>query len=73
MLDLWGGHLAADSMQFGFRQGLSNAHCSWLVMEVCWYFQRRKSKVCVALMDYSMPLYKCLFEEAILLKYKTSY
>ena len=61
VLDLWGGHLAADSMQFGFRQGLSTAHCSWLVMEVCGHFLRRKSEVCVALMDCSMAFDKCLF------------
>ena len=61
VLDLWVGHLDSDSMQFGFRQGLSTAHCSWLVSEVCGYFLRHKSEVCVALMDCSMAFDKCLF------------
>lgn len=63
VLNLWGGNLSTDSLQFGFQRGLSTAHCSWLVMEVCGYFLRRKSEVCIALMDCSMAFDKCLFSK----------
>ena len=63
VLDLWVGYLSTDCMQFGFRKGLSAAHCTWMVTEVCIYFLRRKSSVCIALMDCSMVFDKCLYSE----------
>ena len=63
VLELWGGHLSTDSMQFGFKKKMSTAHCSWLVIEVCGYFLRRGSSVYVALMDCSMAFDKCLFSK----------
>ena len=50
-------------MQFGFKKKTSTAHCSWLVMEVCGHFLRRRSQVFVALMDCSMAFDKCLFSK----------
>ena len=63
VLELWGGSLSTDSMQFGFKKKTSTAHCSWLVMEVCGHFLRRRSQVFVALMDCSMAFDKCLFSK----------
>ena len=61
VLELWGGYLSTDSMQFGFKKKMSTTHCSWLVTEVCGHFLRRRSSVYVALMDCSMAFDKCLF------------
>ena len=54
VLDLWGGHLSTDSMQFGFWKGLSTAHCTWLVTEVCGFFLRRKSGLLYGLQQVSV-------------------
>ena len=45
VLELWGGSLSTDSMQFGFKKKTSTAHCSWLVMGVCGHFLQRRSQV----------------------------
>ena len=63
VLEIWGNHLSTDSMQFGFKKQTSTAHCSWLVMEVCGHFLRRRSSVHVALMDCSMAFDMCLFSK----------
>ena len=63
VLELWGGHLSTDTMQFGFKKHMSTTHCSWLVTEVCGHFLRRRSSVYVALMDCSMAFDKCLFSK----------
>ena len=63
VLEIWGGHLSTDSMQFGFKKHMSTTQCSWLVTEVCGHFLRRRSSVYVALMDCSMAFDKCLFSK----------
>ena len=35
---LWGDLLHSDSLQFGFKSGVSTTQCSWLVMEVVGYY-----------------------------------
>ena len=63
VLDLWGHCFTSDSLQFGFKPGLSTTQCSWLVREVAqWYVQR--GGVCqAAFMDCSMAFDKCLFSK----------
>ena len=31
---VWGDYMSTDSMQFGFKKGVSTTQCTWLVMEV---------------------------------------
>ena len=63
ILKLWGHCLTSDSLQFGFKPGLSTTQCSWLVLEVAnWYVQR--GGVCqAAFMDCSMAFDKCMFSK----------
>ena len=63
VLKLWGHLLTTDSVQFGFKPGVSTTQCSWLVMEVAqWYVQR--GGVCqAAFLDCSMAFDKCLYSK----------
>jgi hypothetical protein len=45
ILIVWGEQLQTDSMQFGFKAGVSTTQCSWLVNEVSNYFVRRGTDV----------------------------
>ena len=63
MLEVWGGDLSTDSMQFGFKKKTSTTHCSWMVMEVGGYFLRDRSNIYIALMDCSMAFDMCLFSK----------
>ena len=40
ILLVWGDTLESDSMQFGFKKGVSTTQCTWLVQEVATYFMR---------------------------------
>ena len=61
VLILWGDLLSTDSMQFGFKSGVSTTQCSWLVHEVCTYFMRRGTAVTACLLDCSKAFDKCKF------------
>ena len=61
ILELWGDTMVADSLQFGYREGMSTTQCTWLVNEVTGYYLGRGGSVCGALMDCSMAFDKCLF------------
>ena len=63
ILKLWGHYLTSDSLQFGFKPGVSTTQCSWLVLEVAnWYVQR--GGVCqAAFMDCSMAFDKCMLSK----------
>ena len=63
VLDLWGHLLATDSMQFGFKSGVSTTQCTWLVLEVATYFMRRGVSVNSCLLDCSKAFDKCRFDK----------
>ena len=60
---VWGDVLEADSMQFGFRKGMSTTQCTWLVHEVTTYFMRRGTPVTACLLDCSKAFDKCRFDK----------
>jgi hypothetical protein len=57
-----GDLLQTDSMQFGFKAGVSTTQCSWLVNEVSNYFMRRGTAVSACLLDCSKAFDKCRFD-----------
>ena len=59
----WGDDLQSDSMQFGFKSGVSTTQCSWIVNEVTTYFMRRGTAVNACLLDCSKAFDKCLFDK----------
>ena len=63
VLILWGDILDTDSMQFGFKAGVSTTQCSWLVNEVTNYFMRRGTAVTACLLDCSKAFDKCRFDK----------
>ena len=62
ILIVWGEILDTDSMQFGFKKGVSTTQCSWLVNEVTTYFMRRGTAVTACLLDCSKAFDKCKFD-----------
>ena len=63
ILLVWGEVLDSDSMQFGFKAGVSTTQCSWLVNEVTTYFMRRGTAVSACLLDCSKAFDKCRFDK----------
>ena len=66
VLILWSDKLSTDSMQFGFKRGASTSQCSWLVYEVCQWFNARGATVYAAFMDLRMAFDMCLFNKLFL-------
>ena len=62
ILIVWGDLLQTDSMQFGFKAGVSTTQCTWLVNEVSTYFMRRGTAVSACLLDCSKAFDKCRFD-----------
>jgi hypothetical protein len=62
ILEVWGSILYSDSMQFGYKTGVSTTQCSWLVNEVSNHFLRRGTSVTACLLDASMAFDKCRFD-----------
>ena len=63
ILIAWGDHLSSESMQFGFKSGVSTTQCTWLVQEVATYFMRRGTAVNACLLDCSKAFDKCRFDK----------
>ena len=63
ILLVWGEVLDSDSMQIGFKAGVSTTQCSWLVNEVTTYFMRRGTAVYACLLDCSKAFDKCRFDK----------
>ena len=63
ILIVWGDCLESDTMQFGFKKGVSTTQCSWLVNEVTTYFMRRGTAVTACLLDCSKAFDKCQFDK----------
>ena len=59
ILTVWGDSLDSDTMQFGFKKGVSTTQCTWLVNEVTTYFMRRGTSVTACLLDCSQAFDKC--------------
>ena len=62
ILLIWGDHLDNDSLQFGFKAGVSTSQCTWLVNEVTNYYMRRGTAVTACLLDCSKAFDKCKFD-----------
>ena len=60
---MWGYLLDTDSMQFGFKAGVSTTQCSWLVQEVATHFMRRGTALNACLLDCSKAFDKCRFDK----------
>ena len=60
---VWGDLLETDSMQFGFKAGVSTTQCTWVVNEVTNYFMRRGTAVTACLLDCSKAFDKCRFDK----------
>ena len=63
ILLVWGQDLDTDSMQFGFKTGVSTTQCSWLVSEVATNFMRRGTAVNACLLDCSKAFDKCRYDK----------
>ena len=63
ILKLWGHCLTSDSLQFGFKPGVSTTQCSWLVTEIAQWYAQRGGAVQVAFLDCTMAFDKCLFSK----------
>ena len=63
ILLVWGDALGSDSMQFGFKSGVSTTQCTWLVNEVTSYFLRRGTAITACLLDCSKAFDKCKFNK----------
>ena len=63
ILIVWGDMLGSDTMQFGFKSGVSTTQCTWLVNEVTTYFMRRGTAVTACLLDCSKAFDKCRFDK----------
>ena len=63
ILLVWGDQLGSDSLQFGFKRGVSTTQCTWLVNEVTSYFMRRGTAVTACLLDCSKAFDKCRFDK----------
>ena len=63
VLIIWGDLLSTDSMQFGFKAGMSTTQCTWVVNEVTNYFMRRGTAVTACLLDCSIAFDKCRFDK----------
>ena len=63
ILLVWGDQLGSDSLQFGFKRGVSTTQCTWMVNEVTSYFMRRGTAVTACLLDCSKAFDKCRFDK----------
>ena len=51
LLNIWGGHLESDSLQFGFKPGTSADQCTWLLHAVAEHYLHRGSPTLCCLLD----------------------
>ena len=63
VLLLWGDSLSSDTLQFGFKSGVSTTQCSWLVQEVVGHFLREGSHPLVVVLDCSKAFDLCRFDK----------
>ena len=63
VLLIWGDLLSTDTLQFGFKQGSSTTHCSWLVQEVVGHYLREGSHPLVVVLDCSKAFDLCKFDQ----------
>ena len=61
ILLIWGGFLATDSLQFGYKPGTSTTQCSWLVQEVVGHYLRNGSHPILTVLDCSKAFDTCKF------------
>ena len=63
ILILWGDLMQSDSLQCGFKKKSSCSMASWLVLEVCMYFNQRGTMVHGACLDLSKAFDKIQFSQ----------
>ena len=63
ILIIWGQNLKSDSLQFGFKEKCSTTHCTWIVNEVCGYFNRRNTDMYITLLDCTKAFDLCKFSD----------
>ena len=63
ILIIWGQNLKSDSLQFGFKEKCSTTHCTWIVSEVCGYFNRRNTDMYITLLDCTKAFDLCKFSD----------
>ena len=63
ILILWGDKLTTDSLQFGFKKGVSTTQCSWLVLEVANYYVKRGGSVASCFCDATKAFDLCQFSK----------
>ena len=51
ILNIWGGHLESDSLQFGFKSGTGTDQCTWLLLSVAEHYLNRGSPTLCCLLD----------------------
>ena len=51
LLDIWGGRLESDSLQFGFKSGTSADQCTWLLHAVAEHYLHQGSSTLCCLLD----------------------
>ena len=62
VLLIWGHHLTSDTLQFGFKPGVSTTQCSWLVQEVAGHYLRSGTPVIATLCDCTKAFDLCQFD-----------
>ena len=63
VLLLWGDRLTSDSLQFGFKRGVSTTQCSWMVLEVANFYVKRGGKIASCFLDATKAFDLCLFSK----------
>ena len=53
ILDIWGGCLESDTLQFGYKVGTASDQCTWLLHSTAEYFAQRGSPTLCCLLDVS--------------------
>ena len=51
ILNIWGGHLQSDTLQFGFKPGTGTDQCTWLLHTVAEHYLLRGSPTLCCLLD----------------------
>ena len=62
VLELWGGLLRSDGLQFGYKRGASTTQCTWLVQEVVQHYLRSGSHPIIAVLDCSRAFAKAKWD-----------
>ena len=65
ILNIWGGHLQSDSLQFGFKPNTGTDQCTWLVHAVAEHYMFRGSPTLCCLLDVKKGFPSVRFSDLI--------